>query len=122
ENMIIDEQFTNKLEQLGERKVRPVKNAVLRRKLIYAERAFRKRVDKDEISDICSGLVDEKEVIVVTVDLPSGSLLPFTLPFTFEGYPVLIDYGTVSPFYSHRNYHEKLKLGISIGKGNSENA
>ncbi|CAG8530796.1 6828_t:CDS:2, partial [Scutellospora calospora] len=103
------------LEQLGERKVLSVANAMLRGKFIYAEHAFRKLFVEDEISDICSGLVDKKEVIVVTVDLQRGSSLPFTLQLKFKGYPVLIDYGTVPPF--HRDYYEKLKLGInSVGK------
>ncbi|CAG8829810.1 788_t:CDS:2, partial [Racocetra persica] len=76
--------------------------------------SFSEEFRRDEISAISFGLVDEREVIVVTLNLPEGSSLHFSLPSVFEGFPVIIDYGTVIPFY--RSYHEKLMPGISIGR------
>ncbi|KAF0409293.1 leucine-rich repeat and iq domain-containing protein 4-like: PROVISIONAL [Gigaspora margarita] len=68
--------------------------------------------DVDEISATNFGLVDGKEVIIVTLNLPKGSLLKFYLPPVFEGFPVIINYGLVQPY--HQSYHEKLMPGISI--------
>ncbi|KAF0409291.1 leucine-rich repeat and iq domain-containing protein 4-like: PROVISIONAL [Gigaspora margarita] len=110
ENTMMNE---DKLERLGGRKVLSIQDDVVFEKLSAAEDAFLEKFRRDEISATNFGLVDGKEVIIVMLDLPEGSLLKFYLPPVFEGFPVIIDYGLVQPF--HRSYHEKLMPGISIG-------
>ncbi|CAG8825722.1 6129_t:CDS:2, partial [Gigaspora margarita] len=105
-------QFADKLERLGGRKVLPIQNDIVFEKLSAAEDAFLEKFKRDKISATNFGLLDGKEVIVVTLNLPKGSLLKFYLPPVFEGFPVIINYGLVQPF--HRNYHEKLMPSISI--------
>ncbi|CAG8594370.1 17636_t:CDS:2, partial [Racocetra fulgida] len=83
-------------------------------KTFLARHAFEKEFRRDEISGVTIEMVDEKEVIIVNLNLPKGSSLHFDLPSVFGGFPVIIDYGLVEPF--HRNYHEELMPGISIGR------
>ncbi|CAG8720276.1 24981_t:CDS:2, partial [Dentiscutata erythropus] len=80
-------QFVDKLERLGDRKV-----------LSIPDEAYFLEFQRKEISAINFGLVDGREAIVVTLGLPKGSLLRFYLPSVYEGFPVIIDYGFVIPF------------------------
>ncbi|CAG8823170.1 4361_t:CDS:2, partial [Gigaspora rosea] len=115
ENTMMNEeiQFADKLERLGDRKVYPIQDDVVFEKLSNAEDAFLEKFRRDEIYATSFGLLDGKEVIIVTLNLPKGSLLKFYFPPVFEGFPVIIDYGLVQPY--HRSYHEKLMPSISIG-------
>ncbi|CAG8635508.1 12555_t:CDS:2, partial [Racocetra fulgida] len=103
-----------KLERLGNRKVHSIQDEAVIKKLFLAQHAFEEKFRRDEISGVTIGMVDEKEVIIVHLNLPNGSLLHFDLPSLFEGFPVIIDYGLVEPF--NQNYHERLMPGISIGQ------
>ncbi|CAG8768601.1 35802_t:CDS:2, partial [Racocetra persica] len=107
-------EFEDKLERLGDRKVHSIQDEAVIKKLFLARHAFEKKFRRDEISGVTIGMVDEREVIIVNLNLPKGSSLHFDLPSVFEDFPVIIDYGLVEPF--HRNYHEKLMHGISIGR------
>ncbi|CAI2176462.1 569_t:CDS:2, partial [Funneliformis geosporum] len=82
--------------------------------LLFIGRAFKELFWSYEMSTVSAGWLNEKEVILVSMDLPEGSLLPFPLPIKFKGISLIIDYDVIIPF--HRNYHEKLVPGISIGK------
>jgi hypothetical protein len=92
-------QFTDRMGRLGDREVFSIQNEVILKKLFSAESTFWKEFGRDEISSINFGSVDEREVIIVTLDMPEGSLLPFYLPSVSEGFPAIIDYGTVQPFH-----------------------
>ncbi|CAG8572157.1 10186_t:CDS:2 [Diversispora eburnea] len=73
-------QFEDKMERLGNRQVFSIQDEVILKKLFAAENTFWKKFERDEISSIDFGLVDEREVIIVTLDLPKGSPLQFSLP------------------------------------------
>ncbi|CAG8820741.1 19534_t:CDS:1, partial [Racocetra persica] len=60
------------MERLGNHKVLPIRNRENLEKLFSAKRAFWKEFRRDEISAINFWLVDKKEVIVVTLNLPEG--------------------------------------------------
>ncbi|KAF0332792.1 leucine-rich repeat and iq domain-containing protein 4-like: PROVISIONAL [Gigaspora margarita] len=86
-------------EKLGDQKLLPMQNKETIKKLFSTLSAFWEKFGRDEISSIHFGLLDRKEVIVVTLDRPKDSSLDFYLPSAFKDFPVIIDYGVVEPFH-----------------------
>jgi hypothetical protein len=102
-----------KAENLSECEICPILNPVRSAFLNKIVNEFWEKFKDVPFTSVCESLVDDKEVLVVFMDLGT----PNHLPAKFKGFPVFVCYAALE--LNHHSFHKELIPGISIGNLNS---
>ncbi|RIA91087.1 hypothetical protein C1645_822481 [Glomus cerebriforme] len=107
---------------VGDRKVSRVRDRDILNKMVKVTldlwKEFREKVP---LSLTYPGVVDEKEYIITAVNLPKGTPV-HNIPAEYNGFPLLVHYGTFKPSSNIYRQFQTLKPGISIGSAETCNA
>ena len=109
---------------VGDRKVSRVCDRDLYKKMIKVTLDLWKDFgEKVPLSLTYPGIIDGREYIITAVNLPRGTPV-HNIPSEYEGFPLLVEYGTIKPSCNIDIYRQfqSLKPGISIGDAKIHNA
>ncbi|GBC22226.1 uncharacterized protein OCT59_024085 [Rhizophagus irregularis] len=96
---------------IGYQEILPITGTGMLPRRVILSRFWSTYIKDTPLSYMNSGIVNGGPAIIAYVHVPKGT--PVELPTEFEGYPVLLDYGTIEPACHTRPV--ALSPGISIG-------
>ncbi|CAB5205436.1 unnamed protein product [Rhizophagus irregularis] len=96
---------------IGDQEILPITGTGMLPRRVILSRFWSTYIKDTPLSYMNSGIVNGGPAIIAYVHVPKGT--PVELPAEFEGYPVLLDYGTIEPACHTRPV--ALSPGISIG-------
>ena len=109
--MRLDKKSQSTAKYIGDQKILPITGTGMLPRRVILSRFWSTYIKDTPLSYMNSGIVNGGPAIIAYVHVPKGT--PVELPAEFEGYPVLLDYGTIEPACHTRPV--ALSPGISIG-------